>query len=166
MNMPEPRTDLSPRQTLKSDLDPPPPDPKPTDPLCGTTTTPPCPNKLVYQERDMLLSRLIGPQPTPDKVRVATERVNSYLAGVLHSGLKLVGYSAPETLPLYELRAELIYQVAGVRPSSERVDDSTQHCIDAATEQVDDYLLGELQSGLQVTRFIVDRLFNRGRTCR
>ncbi|HEX3765188.1 MAG TPA: hypothetical protein VHW23_41110 [Kofleriaceae bacterium] len=61
--------------------------------LCGTETTPQCPLQAVYLARNALIYQIAGTRTDRERVRMAAERVDEYLVGVLRSALEL-------TLPL------------------------------------------------------------------
>lgn len=56
--------------------------------LCGGTL-PPCPDSLVYVERNALIYQLAGTRTDLERVRAAAARVDEYLVGVLRSALQL-----------------------------------------------------------------------------
>jgi hypothetical protein len=56
--------------------------------LCGGTL-PPCPDKLVYVERNALIYQIAGTRTDHERVRAAAARVDEYLVGALRSALLL-----------------------------------------------------------------------------
>lgn len=82
MSTPETRTGTThPHRNFDSDLTEP--------PLCGTESTPKCPNARVYQKRNELIYQLAGTRTDLERIHRATERVDAYLFGALESGLAL-----------------------------------------------------------------------------
>ena len=58
-------------------------------PLCGTDTTPDCPLRAVYLERNALIYQLAGTRTDCERIRRAARRVDEYLIGVLRSAIEL-----------------------------------------------------------------------------
>lgn len=59
------------------------------DPYCGTPTTPDCPLREVYLERNALIYQLAGTRTDRERVRRAARHVDEYLIGVLRNAIAL-----------------------------------------------------------------------------